>query len=107
MSRVSVTPGVAGEALSLGAAPAAPRTPVTASAAGMTNRFMERRYQRRRAGKGAAASGEAAARDRQEVSARSSTPSGWGAIIGPSPDGSAMPSSTHVKRPSSTACAAA
>src|SRR5215210_3993162 len=44
-------PANEGEALSLGAAPAAPgsaRAAVAASAAGMTNRFMERRYQRRR-----------------------------------------------------------
>ena len=43
----------------------------------------------------------------QEALTRSSTESGWEAIIGPSPDGSATPSSTHAKRPSSTACAAA
>ena len=49
---------------------------------------------------GALAEGAARPRWRRLVQgsgrARSSTESGWAAIIGPSPDGSAMPSSTHA-----------
>src|SRR5918998_270835 len=45
-------------------------------------------------------------RVKREGCAPSSTLSGWAAIIGPSPDGSAMPSSSHVKRPFRTSCAA-
>jgi hypothetical protein len=47
------------------------------------------------------------AASREKRGAASPVPSGWPAIIGPSPDGSATPSSMKVKRPFSTSCAAA